>query len=313
MLDVIFSQAFLIGLIISTIRLATPLIFASLGEMFSEKSGLINIGLEGLMIIGAVSGFFGAYITHNPWGGLMFGIAGGVLFNLIFAFATVTLNGEQIVNGMVLNILALGLSSFIYRTVFGITGEPTKIIGFKETAVPFLSKIPYVGPVLFNHTAPVYIAFILIPLSYILLYKTTFGLKLRSVGEYPKAADSLGINVTKMRYIACSFCGGLAGMGGAYLSIAYMNRFLDNMVSGRGFIALAVVIFGKWKPKGIMWACLLFAFSDAFQLRLQALGFKIPYQFLIMLPYLLTLIALAGIIGKTVGPAANGQSYVRGK
>lgn len=313
MMEVLFSQGFILGLIISTIRLATPLIFTSLGEMFSERAGLINIGLEGIMVIGAVSGFFGAYLTHNGWMGLLFGLIGGILINLIFAFATVSLNGDQIVNGMILNIFAIGLSSFIYRSAFGITGQPTEINGFKESLLPVLGNIPYIGPALFNHTAPVYIAFLLIPLCFVLLYKTTFGLKLRSVGEYPKAADTLGINVTKMRYLACMFCGGLAGLGGAYLSVAYMNKFLDNMVAGRGFIALAAVIFGKWKPQGVMWACLLFGFADALQLRLQALGFKIPYQFLIMLPYVLTLVALAGIIGKTVGPAANGQPYRRGK
>jgi simple sugar transport system permease protein len=225
----------------------------------------------------------------------------------------VSLNGDQIVNGMVLNILSIGIASFIYRSTFGIKGGPTVIQGFKETALPLLGKIPYLGEAFFTHTAPVYIAFLLIPVCYVVLYKTTFGLKLRSVGEYPKAADSLGINVTKIRYIAAMLCGGLAGLGGAYLSVAYMNKFLDNMVAGRGFIALAAVIFGKWKPQGVMWATLLFGFADALQLRLQALGFKIPYQFLIMLPYVLTLVALAGVVGKTVGPAANGQPYRRGK
>jgi ABC-type uncharacterized transport system permease subunit len=313
MMTIIFSQGFLLGLLISTIRLATPLIYTSLGEMFSERAGLINIGLEGIMVIGAMSGFFGAYLTHNGWIGLLFGLIGGILINMIFAFATVSLNGDQIVNGMVLNILAIGIASFIYRSAFGIKGEPTEIQGFKELAIPFLHKIPYVGEALFTHTAPVYLAFILIPLAYMLLYKTTFGLKFRSVGENPKAADTLGINVTKMRYLGAIFCGGLAGLGGAYLSVAYMNKFLDNMVAGRGFIALAAVIFGKWKPQGVMWACLLFGFADALQLRLQALGFKIPYQFLIMLPYVLTLVALAGIVGKTIGPAANGQPYRRAK
>lgn len=313
MIKVIFSEAFILGLIITTIRLATPLIFTSLGELFSERTGMINIGLDGLMVIGAVSGFLGAYFTHNAWLGLVFGILGGIIFNLLYAFAAVTLNGDQIVNGMIINILAVGLSNYIYRLVFGITGNPTEIKGFKETAIPFLSNIPYIGKALFNHTFPVYMAFILIPLCYIFLYKTTFGLKLRAVGENPKAADSLGINVTKIRYIGCILCGGLSGLGGAYLSVAYMNKFLNNMVAGRGYIALAAVIFGKWKPQGIMWACLLFGFADGVQLRIQALGFKIPYQFLIMLPYVLTLVFLAGFIGKTVGPMANGQPYRREK
>lgn len=313
MLEAIFSQGFLLGLVISTIRLATPLIYTALGEMFSERAGLLNIGLEGIMAFGTLSGFFGAYLFNNPWAGVLFGILGGMLINLIYAFATITLNGDHTVNGMVLNILAVGLASYIYRSFFGITGEPEVVQGFMDLRLPLLSKIPFLGETLFSHTILVYLAFILIPICHILLFKTTFGLKLRSVGEYPKAADTLGVNVTRMKHTAAMLCGGLAGLGGAYLTIAYMNKFLDNMVAGRGFIALAAVIFGKWKPQGILWACLLFGFADAFQLRLQAIGFQIPYQFLIMLPYVLTLVALAGVVGKTVGPAAVGKAYIKSK
>jgi len=313
MLNAILSQGFIFGLIISTIRLATPLIYTALGEMFSERAGLLNIGLEGIMAFGTLSGFFGAYLTGNPWMGVLFGVCGGILINLLYAFGTVSLNGDHTVNGMVLNILAVGLASYIYRTFFGITGEPEVVQGFTELKIPLLSKIPVLGETLFSHTILVYLAFILIPICHIVLFKTTFGLKLRSVGEYPKAADTLGVNVIKMKYIGAMICGGLAGLGGAYLSIAYMNKFLDSMVAGRGYIALAAVIFGKWKPAGILGACLLFGFADALQLRLQAIGFQIPYQFLIMLPYVLTLVALAGVVGKTVGPAANGQPYIRSK
>lgn len=313
MLDAVFFQGFLLGLIISTIRLATPLIYTALGEMFSERAGLLNIGLEGIMAFGTLSGFFGAYLFGNPWVGVLFGICGGMLINLIYAFATVSLNGDHTVNGMVLNIFAVGLASYIYRSFFGITGEPEVVQGFSDLKLPVLSKIPMLGETLFSHTILVYLAFILIPLCHVVLFKTTFGLKLRSVGEYPKAAETLGVNVTKMKYIGAMLCGGLAGLGGAYLTIAYMNKFLDNMVAGRGFIALAAVIFGKWKPQGILWACLLFGFADALQLRLQAIGFQIPYQFLIMLPYILTLVALVGVVGKTVGPAAVGQPYIKSK
>lgn len=312
-MSIILSQGFLVGLFVAAVRLAVPLMYTALGEMFSERAGLLNIGLEGIMISGAVCGFFGAYLTNSPWMGLIFGIMGGIAINMIFAFATVSLNSDQIVNGMVINILAAGAASYLYRSVFGISGVPTEINGFKETAIPLLGNIPYLGEMLFKYTAPVYLVFLIIPVCYIVLYKTTFGLKLRSVGEYPRAADSLGIDVTKMRYTAAMLCGALGGLGGAYLSVAYMDRFVDNMVAGRGFIALAAVIFGNWKPQGVMWACLLFGFADALQLRLQAIGFQIPYQFLVMLPYLLTLVALAGVVGKTVGPSAVGQPYYRGK
>jgi simple sugar transport system permease protein len=312
-LSVILTQGFLIGLLIATVRLAVPLLYTALGEMFSEKAGLLNIGLEGIMTFGAVSGFFGAYLTKNPWMGMIAGIIGGVIINMIFAFATVSLKSDQIVNGMVITILAAGAASYLYRSVFGISGTDMAINGFKETVLPLLGQIPLLGEMLFKYTAPVYIAFLLVPVCYVVLYKTTFGLRLRSVGEYPQAADSLGINVDRMRYVAAILCGALGGLGGAYMSVAYMNRFVDNMVAGRGFIALAAVIFGNWKPGQVMVACLLFGFADALQLRLQAIGLLIPYQFLVMLPYLLTLIAIAGVVGKTVGPAAVGQPYHRGK
>ena len=312
MLKMIFTEAFIVGLIISTIRLATPLLYAALGEMFSQRAGVTNIGLEGIMTVGTLAGFFGVFITGNMWMGVLAGILGGILANMVFAFGAITLNGDQTVNGMVINILAAGVCTYIYRTFFGLKGEPTQINGFSDFNIPILSDIPIIGKIFFSHNILVYLVFILVPVAWIILYKTTFGLKLRSVGEHPKAADSLGINVNGTRYLALAISGGMAGLGGAYLSIAYMNKYLDNMVAGRGFIVLAAVIFGKWKPQGILGAVLLFGFADALQLRLQALGFQIPYQFLVMLPYVLTLVALVGVIGKTVAPAANGQPFKRG-
>lgn len=311
-MESILTQGFILGLITATIRLSVPLIYASLGEMVSQRSGLINIGLDGLMVMGAFGGFLGTYYSKSPWIGLLTGATFAVLLNLMFAFATVTLNGNQIVNGMVINILALGIAGFVYNSVFDVTGDPIAVNGFKPIGETFFKSHKILGA-FFSHTLPVYILIALIVIISIFLYHTTLGLKLRSVGENPKAADTLGINVTRMRYLGAIIGAFMAGMGGAYLSIAYMDKFLYGMVAGRGFIALAAVIFGKWKPGGVVAACVFFGFADAFQLRLQSIGSPIPYQFLIMLPYVLTMIALAGLVGKSMPPAANGKPYIRSK
>ncbi|RJQ06230.1 MAG: ABC transporter permease, partial [Bacillota bacterium] len=263
MLTTMLSEGFLNDLLVSTLRMATPLLLAALGEMYSERAGLINIGLEGLMGFGALFGFLGAYVTGSPWVGFVIGGLSGVLLNVVFAYATVTRNGDQIVNGMALNILSLGAASYIFRMFFGIKSTPTTIASFQPIAIPFLSKIPILGPAIFTQSAPLYFALLLVPMSFFFLYRTTLGLKLRSVGEHPRAADTLGISVPGMRYLALCLAGLLAGFGGAYLSLAYLNMFVENMVAGRGFIALAAVIFGKWTPVGVMLSALLFGFADA--------------------------------------------------
>ncbi len=308
----LLSQGFILGLIISTIRLSVPLIYAAAGEMISQRSGLINIGLEGLLLIGSFGGFLGTYYTNSPWIGLLCGALAAILLNLLFAFATVTLNGNQIVNGMVINILSTGIAGLVYNSIFDVTGDPIAVNGFKPIGGEFLKSNPILNAI-FGHTVPVYLLVILIVIINVFLFHTTLGLKLRSVGENPKAADTLGINPVKMRYLGAILGAAMAGFGGAYLSIAYMDKFLYGMVAGRGFIALAAVIFGKWKPGGVVAACLFFGFADALQLRLQALGSPIPYQFLIALPYILTMVALAGLVGKSVPPAANGKPYIRSK
>lgn len=308
---ILFSLEFLTIMLFATIRMAVPLIFAGLGELYSERSGVINIGLEGLMTMGALGGFFGSYFSGSPWIGLLVGLGSGILTNLIFGYATISRNGDQIVNGMALNILALGVASYVYRSYFGIRVTPVRAPGFANIQIPLLKDIPVLGEGLFVHNPVVYLAVLLVVLSYIFLYKTSWGLMLRATGEHPRAVDTLGINVKKEKYLACILCGALAGMGGAYLTLAYMNMFMEGMVAGRGFIALAVVIFGRWMPGGVLMASLLFGFTEALQLRLQALGVAVPYQFLMMLPYLLTMFALLLFVGKSVSPAANGKPYFR--
>ncbi|MCI8476735.1 MAG: ABC transporter permease [Oscillospiraceae bacterium] len=308
----LFTLSFFTELLSSGLRMTTPILYTALGETFSERAGITNIGLEGLMVVGAVSSFIGVSLTGSLLIGVLIAIGCGVLINALFAYCVIYRHSDQIVMGMALNILAAGAASFLYRAVFGISQTPEKVEGFQAISIPGLSKIPVLGQVLFSQNILLYLALILVPVCSFVLFKTPFGLHLRSVGEYPKAADSMGIKVYRMRFFGCIIGGALGGLGGAYLSIAYMNMYVDNLVSGRGYIALAAVIFGKWNPKGVLMATLLFGFTDALQMRLQAMSLGIPYQFMAMLPYLVTLAALVCFVGKSVGPAANTVNYVRG-
>ncbi len=299
------------ALLLSTIRMTTPILFAALGELYSEKAGLVNIGLDGIMCFGALAGFLTSYITGSPLLGIVAGAAGGILINLIYAFCTITLCAEQIVYGMAINIFAPAIASFIYKIYFGISSTLQKAPLMSAISIPGLSKIPFVGPIIFNNTLVTYFLFILIPVSSIFFSKTHTGLNYRAVGEHPKAAESLGINVIKQKYIASIICGALAGIGGAYLTTCYIPSYTDGVVAGRGFIALSAVIFGRWTSLGVMAASLLFGFADALQLRFQIIKPNVPYQFLAMLPYICTLCALAFFGIKKNGPKSNGKAYYR--
>lgn len=312
MLEQLISVAFLTELFASALRMTTPILYGALGEVFSQRGGITNIGLEGLMITGAVSSFIAVSYTGNIWFGVLVAILCGMLINSLFAYCVIYRHSDQIVMGMALNILVTGLASFIYRAMFGVSQTPEKIEGFSRIYIPGLSDIPFFGQVFFQQNALLYIAFLLVPITSFILFRTSFGLRLRSVGEYPKAADSMGVKVYRYRFFACLIGGGLSAVGGAYLSIAYLNMYVENLVSGRGYIALAAVIFGKWTPKGVLMATLLFGFTDALQMRLQAMSLGIPYQFMAMLPYIITMVALICFVGKSVGPAANATNYVRG-
>lgn len=305
----VFTLGFIITLIAATIRLSVPILLAALGGMFSERSGVINIGLEGMMLIGALFGVIGSYMTGSPWFGIVFAIGGGILLALVHAYMTVSLGVDHVVTGIALNILSVGLTSFIFRAKFGITTTPVTVNAFKPLVIPVLKDIPVIGPILFQQNILVYLAFLLVPIASVILYRTSWGLAVRTVGEHPKAADTVGINVVKIRYICVAISGVLAGVAGAFLSLGQFNMFVDNMVSGRGFIAVAAVIFGKWKPLGILAASLVFGLADALQIRLQAAGTGIPYQWFLMLPYLVTVVAMSGLVGKTTAPAALGKVY----
>lgn len=303
-------------LISTTLMYSTPLIFTSLGGVFSENSGVVNIGLEGMMTIGAFTGATVAVFTGNPW--LAFvcaGFAGGV-FALIHAVASVSLKADQVVSGIAINFLAPGIAIFVSKVLFdGSTMTP---------AIPLDKKMPrYLNGLLpsgfidtvFNTYATTYLAFILVAVAWFILYRTRFGLRLRAVGEHPKAADTLGINVYLVRYICVILSGILAGFGGASMSLAIVSTFRPTLVSGQGFIALAAMIFGKWKPQGAMLASILFGFSNGLVVFLgnPNIGIKVPESVLSMLPYLITLVVLVLFVGRANGPAANGVPYEKGE
>lgn len=305
----ILNITFIVALLSASIRLSVPILFAALGGMYSERSGVVNIGLEGIMLVGAFAGVVGSYFTGSYWMGALVAMFSGILISALFALATVKIKINQIVSGVAINLLAIGLTSFFYRALFGITTVPITVKAFQPINIPILSSIPIIGEIFFRQTILVYIAFLLVPISYFIFYKTSVGLSIRTVGEHPMAADTVGIPVNKVRTICVLVSGALAGLGGCFLSLGQFNMFVDNMVSGRGFIAVAAVIFGKWSPKGVLLASLIFGVADALQIRMQMSGLGIPYQFLLMFPYLLTVVAVTGIVGRTTSPRALGRPY----
>jgi len=295
------------GLLQSTVAMAVPLLFAALGELLAERAGVINIGLEGLMVTGAFAALVTVSFTGVPFLGLLAAWVSGLLLALLFAYVVVVHSGNQVVAGTALNLLAFGLTGVAYRAIFGVTGAALTVSGFLPSPIPVLSALPCVGPAFFTQTTLGYLAFALVPLLGFGLQRTIPGLKLRMVGENPNAAAAQGVAVRFTQTLALLACGMLAATGGAFLSIAYAGTFVEGMTAGRGFIALAIVIFGRWSASGIGGAALLFGLATALQFHVQALGLPIPYQFLLMLPYVLTLIVLAGYAGKTHAPAALGR------
>jgi ABC-type uncharacterized transport system permease subunit len=295
------SELFTIALIFSTIRTATPLVLAALGGLYSERAGVINIALEGLMLAGA---FTAAAVTHyagNPWIGLLAGMGAGVAVAAIHAVACIRFNADQVVSGTAINILMTGVPAMLSGALFLSSGSTPQIP--KDNLIPW---------------TPVVLALLLIGVTWWVLYRTPFGLRLRAVGENPEAADAAGVNVRGVRYAAVLLSGALAAIGGAYLSIGQSSLFTRNMTSGRGFIALAALIFGKWRPVQTMLACLLFGFTEAVSIQMQGVfklpsGEDIPVQFIQIVPYVLTIIVLAGFIGHSRAPRALGVPYQKEK
>lgn len=294
-------------LLAATIRNATPLVFAALGGMFSERSGVVNIGLEGLMLISAFAGVVGAYFSGNAFVGLGVAILAGLLFALVHALMCITFEADQIISGTAINLLALGGTGFLMVVIFGSGGTSPRVSGFKEIPIPLLSKIPIVGPAIFSQSLLVYLMYALIPVTFFVLFRTPFGLRLRATGEVPEAVDTAGVSVTRMRYYGVGLSGVLASLGGVYLSMSLLSAFSEGMTNGRGFIALAALIFGRWNPIGATGAALLFGFAQAVTIR--APQDIVPDEFLQMLPYILTIVVLAGFGGRAIAPASIGKPY----
>jgi general nucleoside transport system permease protein len=307
------TAVFAMGIVASGVRLSTPILFAALGEQIAERSGVLNLGVEGMMLMGAFTGFIGTYFTGNIFIGLLLAISGPALMAALMAFMSVSLRTNQLVAGLAIWLLGVGLTSLLYRLIFGVVTIAPKIREIPPIDIPILSHIPVLGPILFQYDSLVYLAFLLVPVSQIFIFKTNLGLKIRTVGENPKQADALGVNVYRIRYLAVIIGGALAGIGGSYLALVTTGNFLENITAGQGWIALAVVIFGRWKPLWIVCGALIFGMVDAFQLGLQAIGTPIPSEFLLMLPYILPIAIMAGLYKRSAAPAALAISYQRGE
>ncbi|TKH44356.1 sugar ABC transporter permease [Paenibacillus terrae] len=306
-------------LIHTTLVFATAIIFASLGGVFSEKSGVTNLGLEGLMVFGAfaagVGGFYaeqaGLGGTSAAWIGVLSAAVFGILVSLIHAVASITFKADQVISGIVINFLAAGSTLYMVKLLFEGDGDTGRIQGFSEISIPYLVDIPVLGNAFFQAYPTTYLAILLVIIGYFTLYKTPFGLRLRSVGEHPGAADTVGIKVNRLRYIGVMISGALAGIGGATITLTTTNMFSHNTVSGQGYIAIAAMIFGKWNPLGAFGAAVFFGFSQAIRnyVQLFAWSQSIPQEIIFMLPYLLTIIVLVAAVGRSRAPAALGQLY----
>ncbi|AUT03930.1 branched-chain amino acid ABC transporter permease [Nostoc sp. CENA543] len=292
--------------LIASLRLAVPLAFAALGGMYSERSGVLNIALEGMLLTGSFTGTAITFYTGNPWLGMLAALIAGALVGLLHAFLCVSLYVNQLVSGLAINLVAAGLTAFLARLVFH--GASTqRLPGIEPIIIPGLANLPILG-VFFQQDIFVYLLLALVIASLYILFHTSFGLTLRAVGEYPQAAATAGVSVKKVRYLAVMLSGSLASLGGAYLALVQIMFFTEGMSAGKGFIAIAALIFGRWHPIGSTLACLLFGATEALQLRIQALGANIPYQFLVMLPYAIALFALLGLAGKSKPPQSLGIS-----
>jgi ABC-type uncharacterized transport system permease subunit len=305
----LLETTFYIALLAAGIRIAAPLIFAAIGEIFAERAGVLNIGLEGTMLIGAWAAFMGMFFSGSGTIGVLAGVVGGILVTAILGYVCINQGANQIIAGIVINIFAVGFTSLTYRHMFR-SDIPT-VESFAAVPIPLLSEIPLIGQVLFRHTILVYLAFILAPLASLLIYRTQLGLCLRAAGELPAAVDTAGVNVLGVRYAGLLLCGAFAGLGGATLSIGQLDQFNDNLTAGRGFIALAIVLLGRWDPYKVAFGSILFGVADALQLRLQVLDFAVPKELLAIIPYVLAIAAMALFVKRIRLPAALGRPYGR--
>ena len=309
MIEDLLSATVLIGIASSGIQLATPYLYASIGEMFGQRSGVLNLGVEGMMLMGAFTAF---YTVHNT-GSLVLGVLAaliiGALMGLAMAVISVTLQAEQGISGIGIYLFGLGMSDLLFQKSFN---QIVTVRGFPTIRIPLISEIPVIGEIFFEHNLLVYVAFALVPLAWFVLNKTTLGLKIRAVGQNPQAADTMGISVARVRYFTVTLGGMLASMAGASLSIALLNVFQQNMTAGQGFIAVALVYFGSWRPGGVLIGALLFSTVNALQLWVRTKGIDIPAEYASMAPYLLTILALVFASKRVDQPAALSKPFERG-
>lgn len=309
MIEQLFSEAVLVGILASGIRLATPYLYAAIGETFSQRSGVLNLGVEGQMLLGAFAAFYVSFTTGNLVFGLLAAILTGLIMGLAMAFVSVNLQAEQGISGIGFYLFGLGFSDLLFQKLLG-TVET--VSGFRPIQIPFFSDIPILGQIFFRQNVLVYGAYVLVVIAWFVLNKTTLGLKIRAVGESPQAADSLGVSVARVRYFTLSLGGMLSGLAGASLSIALLNVFQQNMTSGLGFIAVALVYFGGWRPFGVMAGALLFSMVNSLQLWVQVLNIPIPSDFAVMMPYVLTIVALVVTVQRVRPPSALSKPFERG-
>jgi simple sugar transport system permease protein len=318
--SLILNWAFVVALVTAGIRLAIPVLLAVLGETVTERAGVLNLGLEGVMAVGGVTGFLVAYLLQSgplaawsSWIGLLAGMAAGMLLGLILAVLSISLQADQVICGVTLVVFGQGLANYVYRQAF--SSLTARVPGLPALPIPLLSRIPVLGEILFNHDATVYITFALVYLVWLFLFRTHWGLSIRAVGENPAAAETSGLNVSAIRYAATLIGTALAGLGGAVLTTIQLRMFREGITGGRGWIAVALVIFARWQPKLALVGALLFGLADSIQYRIQALSQvergmgTIPYEFLLMLPYVLTLVVLLYRTGHSEAPAALGRAY----
>ena len=313
MLADILQSGLIISILATAVRMGTILLLAALGELIVERSGVLNLSVEGMMLSGAFGGFIGAYYTNSLWLGVLSAILAGLLVSALFGLLAIILQIDQTVSGLTVNIFAAGLTFYLYRALFpnvGATNIPA-LKPFSVFQIPFLSDIPIIGKILFSQYALSYLAFFLMLLVAFYLYRTKSGLILRTLGENPRVVDMKGINVMRYRFLAVLFGGMMAGLAGSFITLASVGIFVADITSGRGWLAIAIVIFGDWKPVKIIWASLFFGFIDALQMQLQALGVQLPFQLFLAMPYILTTVAVFLARKRSGAPLALGVHYVR--
>ena len=308
MISDLFTATVIMGIISSGIRLATPYLFAAIGEMFGQRSGVLNLGVEGQMLLGAFTAYYVVLKTGNLFLAILAAIVVGAVMGLAMGFVTIKLQATQGIAGIGFYLFGMGMSNLLFQKLIGVVEN---INGFPIVKIPLLGDIPVLGEIFFQQNLLVYLAFLLVPIAWFVLNKTTLGLKIRAVGENPEAADSLGVSVVRVRYFTVILGGIFSSIAGAALSVALLNVFQQNMTAGQGFIAVALVYFGSWRPFGILAGALLFSMVNALQLWIQVLGIPIPSELAVMMPYILTILVLALSLSKGKGPSALTKAFER--